>query len=93
MSRTVPPLQIHPEKYWQETWAYFINIRKPARQIHTPLWDFDLFGGKAGSVYTPTYPHPYFGCNILVFFSLQTVYLCKILQTKELFAKSSRIRS
>jgi hypothetical protein len=40
-----------------------------------------------------TYPHPYFGCKFPIFMSLQTVLCCKIVKTKELFAKSSRIRS
>jgi hypothetical protein len=38
-------------------------------------------------------PHPYFGHNILVFIGLQTAFRCKIVKTKELPAKSSRIRS
>jgi hypothetical protein len=41
----------------------------------------------------PLYPHPYFGRKILVFMSLQTVLRCKIVKTKELPAKSPRIRS
>jgi hypothetical protein len=43
--------------------------------------------GKAGSVYTPTHPHPYFGCKILVFMRLQAVHRCKIVKTKELTCK------
>src|SRR5271157_2209404 len=39
------------------------------------------------------YPHPYFGCKILVFLSLRTGLRCKIVKTKEFPAKSSRIRS
>jgi hypothetical protein len=39
------------------------------------------------------YPHPYFGRKILVFLRLQTGVRCKIVITKELPAKSSRIRS
>jgi len=39
------------------------------------------------------YPHPYFGNKILVFFNLQVWFHCKIVKTKELFAKYSRIRS
>jgi hypothetical protein len=38
-------------------------------------------------------PHPYFGCKILVFMSLQAWLRCKIVKTKEFPAKSSRIRS
>jgi hypothetical protein len=38
-------------------------------------------------------PHPYFGHKILVSISLQTIFRCKIVRTKELTAKSSRIRS
>jgi hypothetical protein len=40
-----------------------------------------------------TYPHPYFWHKILVFIGLQTVFRCKIVKTKELPAKSPRIRS
>jgi hypothetical protein len=39
------------------------------------------------------YPPPYFGYKLLVFMSLQVGLRCKIVITKELFAKSSRIRS
>ena len=39
------------------------------------------------------YPHPYFGRKILVFLRIQAGYRCKIVKTKELPAKSSRIRS
>jgi hypothetical protein len=39
------------------------------------------------------YPHPYFGRKILVFMRLQEGLRCKIVITKELPAKSSRIRS
>jgi hypothetical protein len=38
-------------------------------------------------------PHPYFGNKILVFLKLREGLRCKIVKTKELFAKSSRIRS
>jgi hypothetical protein len=47
---------------------------------------------KGEMLYTTT-PHPYFGRKILVFIGLQTVLRCKIVKTKELPAKSSRIRS
>jgi hypothetical protein len=39
------------------------------------------------------YPHPYFVNKFLVFIGLQVWLRCKIVKTKELFAKSSRIRS
>jgi hypothetical protein len=39
------------------------------------------------------YPHPYFGCKILIFTRLQAGLRCKIVKTKEFPAKSSRIRS
>jgi hypothetical protein len=38
-------------------------------------------------------PHPYFGRKILVFRSLRVGLRCKIVKTKKLPAKSSRIRS
>jgi hypothetical protein len=38
-------------------------------------------------------PHPYFGRKVVVFLMLQTGLRCNIVKTKELFAKSSRIRS
>jgi hypothetical protein len=44
-------------------------------------------------VTAPTYPHPYFGNKILIFMSLQAGLRCKIVKTKELRLKSSRIRS
>jgi hypothetical protein len=43
-------------------------------------------------LYVP-YPHPYFRRNRLVFLRIQAWYRCKIFITKELPAKSSRIRS
>jgi hypothetical protein len=39
------------------------------------------------------YPHPYFVNKFLVFMGLQAWLRCKIVKTKELSAKSSRIRS
>jgi hypothetical protein len=39
------------------------------------------------------YPHPYFGRKLFVFLMLQAMCRCKIFKTKELSAKSSRIRS
>jgi hypothetical protein len=39
------------------------------------------------------HPHPYFVNKILVFFGLRAGFRCKIVKTKELFAKSSSIRS
>jgi hypothetical protein len=39
------------------------------------------------------YPHPYFAYKIFAFFSLRIGVRRKIVKTKELFAKSSRIRS
>jgi hypothetical protein len=38
-------------------------------------------------------PHPYFVNKILVFFDLRVWLRCKIIKTKELFAKSSSERS
>jgi hypothetical protein len=38
-------------------------------------------------------PHPYFGRKVVVLLLLQTGVGCKVVKTKELFAKSSRIRS
>ena len=49
---------------------------------HWPIWTENLVP-----------PHPYFGCKLIVFNGLQMVIRCKIFKTKELFAKSSRIRS
>jgi hypothetical protein len=43
--------------------------------------------------WTMGYPHPYFGCKILVFFRLQARLRCKILKTMKFHAKYSRIRS
>jgi hypothetical protein len=39
------------------------------------------------------YPHPYFVNKPIVFWRLQAWFRCKIVKKKELFAKSSRIRS
>jgi hypothetical protein len=43
--------------------------------------------------YLDTHPHPYFANKILVFNEMRPEYRCKIVKTKELFAKSSYQRS
>jgi hypothetical protein len=65
-------------------------------QKNTPVEVRGFPGPKSGTRGTRpsvTYPHPYFGNKISVFKSLQVGMRCKIVKTKELFAKSSRIRS
>jgi addiction module HigA family antidote len=59
--------------------------KKRALQIQLPRRYFGLF--RRQSCYAGSYPHPYFGCKILVFMRLQAGYCCKIVKTKELFAK------
>jgi hypothetical protein len=59
--------------------------KKRALQIQLPRRYFGLF--RRQSCYAGSYPHPYFGCKILVFMMLQAGYCCKIVKTKELFAK------
>ena len=67
--------------------------KKPALHILALLRGFGLFRRQSWCCIVWYPPHPYFGRKVVVFLMLQTGLRCKVVKTKELFAKSSRIRS
>jgi hypothetical protein len=56
------------------------RFRPPSRALIDP-------NGRAGGVYTPTYPHPYFGRKFLFLLMLREQCRRKIFKTKELTCK------
>jgi len=87
---------LYPPSYGATFYNFFaINYQSMSRlqnYLGTGITDSAAPSAPWLAPYT-TYPHPYFGHNILVLIGLQTAFRCKIVKTKELPVKLSRIRS